>query len=208
MNSIVRANDFALKISLSQQSKADAEKEILSVSSIEDLAVVVKSKFGGVVSTTFEAVADEDNALMVHIDGTKLSNGSYSVELTGKVNGHNIRSAEADVFCICEYNGQQSITFKPFEGEEGGVVPMAFCILGDDKPTLNWVNDLKALKEQVEGQGNNAQATAENGAEMMKNISSDYTQKRKEMDEAIKKVNDKLNAITADYADGYLTLTI
>lgn len=148
--SITRGNDFIIRLDLYQQASADVERSPLLPTDIEGLQVAVKSKFGGMVETAFDLRGDSPNSVFAHLDGKELHNGAYSVELTGTIGGHNIRGAEADVFSICEYNGQQNITFKPFEGEEGGTIPMAFCLLADTEGTTEWGNTLTALKEKVE----------------------------------------------------------
>lgn len=124
-NDIVRANDFGIKICLFQKLKTDEEKKELNCSDIEDLAVSIRDgSLGPEVENTFTV---EGNTISIYLDGTKLHNGSYSVEVTGKVSGYNIRGAERNAFTVVEYNEQQSITFAPFENETGGVIPLTFC---------------------------------------------------------------------------------
>lgn len=147
MNSITRGNDFGLHIALYQQQSEDAERSALNCWDIEDLAVSVRNAYGAEMVTEFDA---EENNIYAWVDGTKLTNGEYRVEVTGKVSGNNIRGAEKGVFKIVEYNGEQNITFAPFEGEYGGTIPMTFCYYVSAEGTTKWVNRLTALEESIE----------------------------------------------------------
>lgn len=185
-NRITAGNDFILKIDL-QQKSSNAEATALPASSIADLAVAIVSSSGRRTIPAFEVDADNDNVLVVHVDGKAMGEGQKAVEITGLINGHNVRGFEHNVFDVKHHNGEQNIDFMPYEGEEGGVLRMSFVVLADNTPTAEWEAKLEALQESVTA--NNAVAV-EN--EKVRQANEEVRQKQEKKREALRKMVPKI----------------
>ena len=109
MISIVRGNDFTLKIPVDIQTGVDESgKPIVYPLDLAgyDVGVVIRNQFSRLNDVLFNI---EGSTILIDIDGTKISNGIYDVEIKVKKD-NNMRSMKRKQFRIVESNEESNLS--------------------------------------------------------------------------------------------------
>ena len=165
MKKIVKGNDFTLRIPVMKQ--VDGEKIPFPLPSCTDVHVRVCTQFGRIELQHKVDVAS-DNVILARVEGDKLSIGTYSIEVRGKIYGNDWRSNEYPQFAIVGNNADADLEFG--EGDEGDnsvemdtamVILPPLVELTDAIDTANDAMDKAKALEQVLSQNEASRERAE-----------------------------------------------
>lgn len=127
MKKIVRGNDFTLRIPVKKI--VNGEQASFPLTDCTDIAVHVVSKYKR-TALPYTIDKESNDVLLADVDGTTLSLGTYTLEVTGRWKGANWRSFEYEQFAIVDNNASSDITL----GDE--VISGALVILPPGESSL------------------------------------------------------------------------
>lgn len=125
MKKIVRGNDFTLRIPVKKI--VNGEQVSFPLTDCTDIAVHVVSKYKR-TALPYTIDKESNDVLLADVDGTTLSLGTYTLEVTGVLESANWRSYEYEQFAIVDNNASSDTIFEGgttegdtnIEGSNGG----------------------------------------------------------------------------------------
>lgn len=149
MKKIVRGNDFSMRIPVMKI--VDGERVAFPLPACTDLAVNVVSLTKR-IPLECSIAAEQDNVLIAKVDSTKVKNGTYALEVKGKIFGNHWRSNEYEQFKIVENNASADTEFdnEVIEGEDSVEMDTAIVFLPPTTELTQLIKDTESLNDKMQ----------------------------------------------------------
>lgn len=149
MKKIVKGNDFTLKIPVMKM--VEGQAQAFPLPACTDVVVQVCNQFKR-IPLAFEIDVKQDNVLLARVDGDKMSLGTYSIEVKGKIFGNDWRSNEYPQFAIVSKNADADTEFgETDEGDNSVEMDTAMVILPPTVELSDLISDTNEALGKVDG---------------------------------------------------------
>lgn len=149
MKKIVKGNDFTLRIPVMKM--VEGQAQAFPLPACTDVVVQVCNQFRR-IPLAFTIDVKEDNVLIARVEGDKMSLGTYSIEVKGKIFGNDWRSNEYPQFSIVAKNADADTEFgETDEGDNSVEMDTAMVILPPTVELSDLISDTNEALGKVDG---------------------------------------------------------
>ena len=149
MKKIVKGNDFTLRIPVMKM--VEGQAQAFPLPACTDVVVQVCNQFRR-IPLAFTIDVKEDNVLIARVEGDKMSLGTYSIEVNGKIFGNDWRSNEYPQFAIVSNNADSDTEFgETDEGDNSVEMDTAMVILPPSVELSDLISDTNEALGKVDG---------------------------------------------------------
>lgn len=143
---ITEENDFSIKVAL-----LDGNNRALNIALLQRYSIQLRNRYWEPASFTVSET--DDNAFMLHVDGSSMGRGMYSLEVKGVIEDRKVRAVEPLVFDIVP-SSNGDIPSEPIEqdpdfidGNDGVNLTLKYQFVG-----INVIDesDLQVLDEKIQ----------------------------------------------------------